>query len=105
MPDHDSELLWREVNRLRDRQHDLGNELARLKWHVDDLREWRAKAAGQLDGIVKAEEIADAVADALHERRAMHFTVGQKIAGLALAVFMAIPSAEHLAGIIGRLFG
>lgn len=74
--DHD------EILRLRERLHSMESDLLGLKFQTSDLREWRAEARGQLaalrkemDGVMTADEIADAVA----RRRANAWTLWQKL--------------------------
>lgn len=77
---------------------------ARILWRLDALDEWRDRtdkriaglddavraAHERMDGIVKAEEVATAVADKLRAEKTLQLTVMQKIAaGLVAAVALA----------------
>lgn len=66
-----------EILRLRDRQHDIEGTVAGLKFMVDDLREWRAQARLQLEDLVKADELADAVAQRLNAQAQNALTAGE----------------------------
>lgn len=75
--DHD------ELLRCRERLHTLEGKVVALDLLVADLREWRAQIRVQveqnskrIDGLVKADEIADAVAAKLREERIDGVTFG-----------------------------
>lgn len=79
-------------------------QLARIRWRLDALDEWRAaveRTLGQMDerlqGIVKADELASAVADKIKEERAIGLTLVQK---LCVFVVGAVAVAGGIKGLL-----
>lgn len=86
-----------EILRLRDRAHDLANSLAAAHFQLSTLADWRRDIDAwkrdveeQIDKMVKADEIADAVAARIRGDHQFRLTVTQKITGgLVVAVTVA----------------
>lgn len=103
MADHD------EILRLRNRMHDIEAELIGFKYLLDDLREWRKRADRKLEDLVKADELAEAVAQKLNEGTTQKLTQGTfnldrwqvRIAGGGLALAIAIAVAGGLKALVG----
>ena len=81
--DHD------EIMRLRDRMHSVESKLVGIELVLAALREWQHKVDGRLkelaeklDGIVKADEIADEVAKRMRQTRSLHLTRVQRVLGV-----------------------
>lgn len=99
-----------EILRLRERLHNVESKLVGVEFLLADLREWRAQARVQLEDLVKAEDIAEAVARKLGEKRDDELTVGtmqlqhwQVVAlkwGIPTAILSAIatPIVAHFLG-------
>jgi len=64
--------------------HTVEGKVAALGWIVEDLREWRAEARVQLEDLVKADEIAEAVAKKMRGERTLHLTWVQKAAAFVV---------------------
>ena len=88
-----------EILRLRDRLHHAESKLVGIEFMLNDLREWRAQArvqfegfGVQLEGLVKADELADALAKKMRNERTFHLTIVEKVgAGLFALLLVAIP--------------
>ena len=89
-----------EILRIRERIHTIEGTQVAHKFLIDDLREWRAQARVQLEQLVSAQEIADAVTAKLEERKRREWTWVQKIG--AGVVLVLAPAAADL---IVRAFG
>lgn len=84
---------------------DVELAIMRLAWRLDALDKWREEiselVAGnrrELDRLVKADEIAEQVADRLRHERTLHLTIVQKalitvvtVVGLAGSIKALIP--------------
>lgn len=82
--DHD------EILRLRDRIHDIDASIVAFRLLIDDLREWRAQARVQLEDLVKADDVAEAVTERMRKDRTLGLTFVQKacafvVGGVVLA--------------------
>lgn len=74
----------------------------RHDWRLEALDRWRAESVdprlgrleAQLNEIVKADEIAQRIADATLQARARRFTWGEKATGLLVAA-AAVATAVH----------
>jgi hypothetical protein len=100
-----------EIIRLRDRNHDVLSAITGLRFQVEDLREWRAETrtqlgvlsrrcdelAEQIDRVLKADEIADAVANRMAQQNTLRLTVVQKAAAFMLA---AVALAGGIKGLV-----
>lgn len=93
--DHD------EIVRLRDRTGKLERQVAGLDYGqrtlgsgLGGLRDELRDLKRTVDAITKADEIANAVADALGRERRVALTAAQKVAGLILAMFALLPAVE-----------
>ena len=96
----DAELL-----RLRDRVHKLSNDVLGLRYEIDALREWRVEVRLQLEqveyeleGMLKADEVAEAVAEKMSEQHTFHLTLVQKTAAIAVGV---VAVADGIKGLFG----
>lgn len=86
--------------------------ILRLVWRVDDLDKWRETVDGrlgwltrELERLVKADEIADAVASKMNEREGWHLSVIQRRLAIATVLVTALGvlveagvGLAHLAG-------
>jgi hypothetical protein len=97
-------------------EHDLELRGRKNEWRLDALDEWRreivdptlARHDGKLAEIVKADEIAEAVAAKLNEGQAKRMTEGvfkldrwqTRIAGGGLALALAVSVAGGIKGLI-----
>lgn len=93
----------REIDRLRDRLHTLESSVTACKLLIDDVREWRAEIRVWQRGVNEtlqelstADEIANAVADAVQDRmttnsRLRLTRVQTVIAGCAVGATIAAP--------------
>jgi chromosome segregation ATPase len=116
-----------EILRLRDRYHELSNAHMRLEGKVEQLEIWRGELLGELrewrrdlqkwhddvqsqldtlgdelEGLMKADEIADAVAAgvsaAMQQRNKLELTLLQKL-GAGVAGILALLVALHSLGV------
>lgn len=92
-----------EILRLRDRAHDLANSLVAAQYQIATLNEWRRDIDAwkrdveeQIDKIVKAEEIAEAVADRIRSDRSFQFTIVQKLAASLVGAVMVAGAVKAL---------
>ncbi len=92
-----------EILRLRDWKHQAESTQLAHGWRLDALDEWRrgvdrelAGCRKDLDGVMTADEMANAVAERLHERSRSTWTKREKLAGLALALLAVL--SPHLGG-------
>lgn len=85
-----------EILRLRDRMHAVEGKAAALEWLVDDLREWRAQARTQLEDLVKADDVAEAVAERMKRDRALGLTFVQKAAAFVVGAVLLADSVRGL---------
>lgn len=77
--------------------------LARLEWRLDALDAWRkdvdrqiATIDDRLDGLVKVDEVARAVAAQLRKDRTLGLTFVQKLAGGAVALLVVLGELKSL---------
>lgn len=83
-----------DVIRLRDWRHQVVTpELAALRERESELRRRMDAIEPKVERMARADEIADAVSERLHERREVVFTVWQKVGaalvgGIAIADFV-----------------
>jgi len=84
--------------------HQVESKVAAIGWIVDDLREWRAEVRlvlerieQQLEGLVKADEVAEAVVTALGRRTRRDFALWQKAIAFVVA---AVAVAGGIKGLI-----
>lgn len=89
---------------MADESADLELAVLRLAWRLDALDEWRREVSEQVAGnrrelerLVKADEIADAVADKVNETRTLHLTFVQKAAAFIVGL---VAVADGIRGLI-----
>ena len=92
-----------EVLRLRERMHSVEGRTAAHGWMLDELHDWRTRAVAQLDeherrlrDIVKADEIAEAVAAKVSGT--VRLSVVQKVVGTLAAAIAIAGGAKVLVG-------
>lgn len=75
-----------EILRLRDRVHGVEGSVVALEWQIRGLQEWRGETrrlldelAESLDGIVKQDELADALAARMRRQHTLQLTILQKV--------------------------
>lgn len=86
-----------EILRARDRLHRLEAAVAANTMRVQALQPRMDKVEVKVEALARADEIAGAVADKLHERRAQLFTVPQKVAA---ALVGAVAVADFVRGVV-----
>jgi hypothetical protein len=82
-----------ELLRLRDRVHRLAGSSAGLLVRVEALEAWQQHYGPVIETMLRSDEIAAGVAEALRKRGSAQFTLWQKLAALVVA-------ASALAGVI-----
>ena len=97
--DHD------EIIRLRERLHTVESTVIGIQYLVADLGKWRDEVRNrldtlseQLDNLVNADEIAQAVATRMRSTRTIHLTFVQKSVGLIAALTAIVASLKVLIG-------
>jgi hypothetical protein len=98
-----SEEIWDEILRIRDRIHEITSTIAAFKLEIDASIRWRDEAdrwrkeINQLIGeLMKADEIADAVAERLNKRRGLELTMLQKLAAAIVGLSALAASIKSL---------
>lgn len=88
--DHD------ELLRCRERLHTLETHVLALELHQQSLREWRAEARRQLEGLVNANDVAEAVAQRMKQDRTIGLTLVQKLAAFVVGAVLLADSVKGL---------
>ena len=96
----------------RDPYDDLSAVVIRHGWALDELDKWRERQVDpalallrrDVDGVINAEAVAEAVAAKVRDERRQLLSWPQKIAGALLALIVAVPSAQSAVHVIGALF-
>ena len=96
-----NEEIWAEILLLRARFHERGNKITTWLAELDDMKRWRQEIDAwrnevnrKIGEMVKADEIADAVAAKLEERRGLELTVMQKL-GAAIVGLSVLAASVH----------
>ncbi len=98
-----NEEIWEEILRLRSRVHEMAGKLAGFRLEIDEARRWRDDAGRwrilineRIDDLMKADEIADAVAEKLNKRRGLELTVVQKFGAVIVGITALAASVKSL---------
>ena len=84
--DHD------EILRLRDRAHALESKMVGVELMLRLLDGWRIRASEQLEDLVKADELAELLAQRVRSERTLGLTIVQKIGATVFALLLvALP--------------
>lgn len=90
------ERLHEEVTRLRDRQHDLVSRVVALELRTKGVLEMLTRLDQAVEGLARKDEIADAVADKLHERRGFVVKAWQAILAGAVSLIVIVSALFSL---------
>ena len=80
--DHD------EILRLRDRAHALESKMVGVELKLRLLDDWRVRASEQLEDLVKADELAELLAQRVRHERTISLTIVQKIGAAVFALLL-----------------